>query len=188
MLNTGFAGILWKYVSRDISVDGFGLSSLFDSHVVAGSSQFLDDLNWANVSTFTPGDWMQPLPVGDLGGIGQADAMDLGALSGTASFADGATRTTISIEIMGDASVEEFETFTLNLSNSSPNLNLAMPQAIGAIANDDADAGDNLLTGAATDDVLAGLLGHAYRTDMPTPEIITRANALFAKLAWLSLP
>jgi len=61
---------------------------------------------------------------------------DYGAVSGTASIAAGATVTTVPIPIVGDALVEDDETFSLELSNPTNGV-LMTPSATVTIQDDD---------------------------------------------------
>jgi Ca2+-binding RTX toxin-like protein len=91
---------------------------------------------------------------------------DYTAISGTASFAAGATGTIVSVPIIGDTNVELDEIFTLNLSNAS-GANIAVASAIGTIINDDSGSiiyngtsGNDTFTGGAGDDQISGLDGN----------------------------
>ncbi len=59
--------------------------------------------------------------------------------SGTLVFADGESSQTIAVEVLGDAEVEEDETFYVELSNPV-DAELGKAQGVGTILNDDADA------------------------------------------------
>ncbi len=61
---------------------------------------------------------------------------DYVATNGTLTFAAGETSKTVSVTINGDTSVEDNETFFLNLSNAIGG-NIVKNQAIGTITNDD---------------------------------------------------
>jgi predicted extracellular nuclease len=61
---------------------------------------------------------------------------DYVAKSGTASIAEGASSTTIHVDVLGDTVVEPDETFLVELSNAT-GADLADPQAVGTIVNDD---------------------------------------------------
>ncbi|MEY2518221.1 MAG: large repetitive protein, partial [bacterium] len=64
---------------------------------------------------------------------------DYTAASGIATFAAGATTATISVTVIGDATVEPNETFTVTLSNPTGSLTLGSPSsATVTITNDDA--------------------------------------------------
>ena len=62
---------------------------------------------------------------------------DYQAASGTVSFAPGALTRTVSVNVLGDATVEPDETFALNLSGAV-GATLADGQAVGTIIDDDA--------------------------------------------------
>ena len=62
---------------------------------------------------------------------------DYAAASGTASFAPGATTTEVTVLVNGDAVSELDETFSVSLADAV-NATVAVAQAIGTIANDDA--------------------------------------------------
>ena len=65
-----------------------------------------------------------------------AAGSDYVAASGTATIAAGATSTTVGIAIIGDADVEQNESFTLTLSGAV-NATISDGTAIGTISNDD---------------------------------------------------
>ena len=73
---------------------------------------------------------------------GSAQAgVDFTATSGRASFAAGATTTTVSVPILGDTLDEVDETFTLQLSNPDSGINLADTSAVGTVLDDDPEPG-----------------------------------------------
>jgi hypothetical protein len=61
---------------------------------------------------------------------------DYQAASGTLTFAPGQTTRTIDVQVIGDATVEPDETFTVRLTNSS-GATISVPTATGTILNDD---------------------------------------------------
>jgi LmbE family N-acetylglucosaminyl deacetylase len=61
---------------------------------------------------------------------------DYTAVSGTLTFAPGATTQTVSVPILGDATYEDDETFTVNLS-AAQNATIASAQGLGTIQNDE---------------------------------------------------
>ena len=67
--------------------------------------------------------------------------MDFTATSGRASFAAGATTTTVSVPILGDTLDEVDETFTLQLSNPDSGINLVDTSAVGTVLDDDPEPG-----------------------------------------------
>ncbi len=68
-----------------------------------------------------------------------AAGSDYTAVSTSATFAPGATSTTVSVPIAGDTAVEPDETFVVNL-NSPVNATIADAQAVVTITNDDVAA------------------------------------------------
>jgi predicted outer membrane repeat protein len=62
---------------------------------------------------------------------------DYVATSGTLTFAPGVTSQTITVDVIGDTTVESNETFVVNLSNAS-GAGIAKAQATGTILDDDA--------------------------------------------------
>jgi hypothetical protein len=62
---------------------------------------------------------------------------DYQATSGTVTFAPGQTFHTIDVTVIGDATLEPDEAFTVNLSGPSPGVTLTTPSATGTIINDD---------------------------------------------------
>jgi Ca2+-binding RTX toxin-like protein len=76
----------------------------------------------------------------DTGGVGTNDITGLtgGSLSGTVSFAAGQTSATIRVPVIGDATVEEAEAFTVTLGQpSTGSVDFVRQQATGRILNDD---------------------------------------------------
>lgn len=70
--------------------------------------------------------------------LGTAGAFDItGPLSGTVSFADGATTATITVSVVGDIEVEANETLTVTLANPTGGAILGTAAATGTITNDD---------------------------------------------------
>ncbi len=64
---------------------------------------------------------------------------DYNSNSGVLTFESGETTKTISVEVRGDTSVEEDETFTVNLSNAS-NAAIVDSQGVGTIVDDDSSS------------------------------------------------
>jgi hypothetical protein len=62
---------------------------------------------------------------------------DYQTASGIVTFAPGQTSQTIGVAVIGDATLEPDETFTVNLSSPSPGVTLTTPSATGTIINDD---------------------------------------------------
>ena len=74
------------------------------------------------------------------GGPNSANAADFagGVLpSGTVTFAPGQTSQVIAVPVAGDFSIEADESFSVNLSNPSPGVNLLFQSKPGTILNDD---------------------------------------------------
>jgi hypothetical protein len=53
------------------------------------------------------------------------------------SFAPGVTTRSVTVQVVGDHAREPDETFSVNLSNPSPNAYIVDPQGLGTIVNDD---------------------------------------------------
>ncbi|MFN7715339.1 MAG: ELWxxDGT repeat protein, partial [Pseudanabaenaceae cyanobacterium] len=72
-------------------------------------------------------------------GANPVDANDFGGTlpTGTVSFAPGETSKTITINVSGDTTLENDESFTLTLSNNSANTSITTASAIGTIRDDD---------------------------------------------------
>lgn len=71
-----------------------------------------------------------------------ADGEDVvSTLSGTVTFADGATQAEITVEVAGDQKIEGDETFTVELVNPQGGVTLAAASATGTILDDDTPAG-----------------------------------------------
>jgi hypothetical protein len=62
---------------------------------------------------------------------------DYQSLSGTLTFSPGQTSKTVTVSAYGDTTVEQNETFNVNLSNASSNASIGDSQGIGTIINDD---------------------------------------------------
>ncbi len=84
--------------------------------------------------------------------------------SGTVTFGIGETSKVITIDVLGDTSVESTEGFTVALSSPSAGLVIGTPSATGSIINDDLSnvpsEGDDILTGTQNADTLTGLSGN----------------------------
>ena len=83
------------------------------------------------------------------------------ATDGTLEFAPGETEKTVTVEVVGDAEVEEDETFLVNLSLAS-NATIADDQGVGTIQNNEimGTNGDDILTGTDGDNLLIGRNGN----------------------------
>ena len=66
-----------------------------------------------------------------------AAGQDYVAASGTVSFAAGEVSKTVVVAVLGDTSVESDETFLVTLSSPGGGVELADPQGVGTIVNDD---------------------------------------------------
>lgn len=78
-----------------------------------------------------------PVTVGFSTAPGTAvEGTDYQSATGTVTFAAGETIKTVSVSIVGDAAIEDTETFTVNLANSS-GPEIAKNQGTGTILNDD---------------------------------------------------
>jgi hypothetical protein len=114
--------------------DGPPRIAVFDSNVIEGcegTSAMTFDVNLsqpqANIVT-----------VNFATANGSATAgSDYQAASGTVTFAPGSTSQEISITVIGDATLEPDETFTVNLSGPSSGVTPTTPSATGTILNDD---------------------------------------------------
>jgi Ca2+-binding RTX toxin-like protein len=92
-------------------------------------------------------------------GANPTTAADLsGTLTGVVTFAAGETVKTITINVVGDTTVEANETFAVTLSAPSAGMSLGTASAIETITNDDA-AGPNVIQGTALADSLLGTAG-----------------------------
>ena len=92
-------------------------------------------------------------------GANAADVNDLsGLLSGTLTFLVGETSKTVSINVLGDTTVEQDETFTVTLSGQTSGLTLGTATATATILNDDV-AGPNIVNGDDLDNSLLGTVG-----------------------------
>jgi hypothetical protein len=74
---------------------------------------------------------------------------DYAATSGTLTFAPGVTSRTITVNVVGDTTVEPNETFTVNLSNPS-SATIATATGTGTIVNDDVASGPTITIGDIT--------------------------------------
>ncbi|BAZ28864.1 Na-Ca exchanger/integrin-beta [Cylindrospermum sp. NIES-4074] len=95
---------------------------------------------------------------------------DYTATSGILTFSPGTTLLTINVPILGDTTVEENETFTVNLGNAN-GATIVTNQGTGTILNDDTVAGpvglnltgtsgNDTLTGGSGDDIISGREGN----------------------------
>ena len=69
---------------------------------------------------------------------------DYASASGVVTFTPGQTTQTITVNVVGDTTVEPNETFTVNLSSPSANATIAVATGTGTITNDDAVASVDL--------------------------------------------
>ncbi|HEY8380992.1 MAG TPA: Calx-beta domain-containing protein [Microvirga sp.] len=113
-----------------------------------------------------------------IGGNGQASLDDFlgangGVIAGQVEFVDGELSKEITIQVAGDAAVEDDDTFSVTLSNPV-GLTLSTAVAAGTIRNDDLPAGESLVV-AATSAVKA-----EGTADAPTEFVftVTRANGV----------
>ena len=91
-----------------------------------------------------------------------------GSLSGTVSFAAGETLKTITINVLGDTTVEADESFQVTLSSATPGISIGTAQASAVILNDDVlpinvingTAANNTLIGTTGVDLIDGLAGN----------------------------
>jgi hypothetical protein len=97
-------------------------------------------------------------------------ASDYAAASGTLTFAAGETSKPVTIAVSGDLTIEEAETFFLNLSNPS-NATIADGQGLGTIGNDDSPA---VRTGMLSIGNATVAEGNSGTTDISFT--VTRAN------------
>jgi hypothetical protein len=100
-----------------------------------------------------------------------AAGSDYTAVSGTASFAPGATTAQVTVLVAGDAVSELNETFTVSLANAA-NAAVAVSQATGTIVNDDAVpvvsiAGVSLSEGHAGTTAATFVLTLSAATELP---------------------
>jgi Ca2+-binding RTX toxin-like protein len=92
-------------------------------------------------------------------GANAADGNDLsGLLAGTLTFLVGETSKTVSINVLGDTTVEQDETFTVTLSGQTSGLTLGTATATATILNDDV-AGPNIVNGDDGNNSLPGTVG-----------------------------
>ncbi|MBP0006374.1 MAG: hypothetical protein J7642_22090 [Cyanobacteria bacterium SBC] len=76
------------------------------------------------------------------------EGVDYTATTGTATFAPGTVEQTVTVTVQGDGSIEDDETFSLELSNSSQAV-VSDDRGVGTIVNDDFDGpGVNMPSGA----------------------------------------
>lgn len=79
-----------------------------------------------------------------------AAGSDFTAASGTLTFAPGEVSKTVSVDVLGDTTVESNETFTLALSGASANARIATASAAGTIVNDDQQVARTLSIASVT--------------------------------------
>jgi uncharacterized repeat protein (TIGR01451 family) len=80
---------------------------------------------------------------------------DYATASGTATFAPNASSTTVTVDVVGDASLEPNETFIVQLSGAS-GATISDAQATGTILNDDVASADVGITKSGPATILAG--------------------------------
>jgi predicted extracellular nuclease len=100
----------------------------------SGTTPFTFTVTRANPSGPASVDWS----VTGLGGAGQASAADFsGATAGTLTFNGSETSQTITLNVVGDLTVEPNETFGVTLSNPTGGAVIGTASANGTIQNDD---------------------------------------------------
>jgi hypothetical protein len=105
-------------------------------------------------------------------GTATSDDFASGTLSGTVSFAAGETTRTLTVDVLGDTTVEGDETFTVQLS-SPVNATLGNATATGTILNDDATVTPTLNLAATNASRVEGNSG----TTTPFTFTVTRSDA-----------
>ena len=133
-INTGqaFAGVVTPSAGTLNIADAATVEGNAGTHDIVFSVARADGSAGAVSAT-----WTVTLP----GGASGADAGDLAGgltLTGTVSFADGATTAEIRLPVQGDVAFEANETFSVSLSNAQGGVTLSDAVAVGTITNDDA--------------------------------------------------
>jgi Ca2+-binding RTX toxin-like protein len=98
-------------------------------------------------------------------GVTAADFAGGALPTGTVSFAAGETSTTITVNVLGDSTIEPDEGFTVTLSTPSAGTTITTATATGTIHNDDVPGligtdGADTLNGTADNETIAGLGGN----------------------------
>ena len=113
-------------------------------------------------------------------GSNPANATDfVGGLlpSGTVSFAVGETSKVITVNVLGDTTVEPNENFTVTLSNATNGAIITTATATGTINNDDfiGTSGPDTLVGTSGADAMTGLAGNDTYTVNDAGDLVIEA-------------
>ncbi|NCR19167.1 MAG: hyalin, partial [Microcystis aeruginosa LL13-03] len=97
--------------------------------------------------------------------------------SGTVSFAAGETSKVITVNVLGDTTVEPNENFTVTLSNATNGATITTATATGTIQNDDfiGTSGSDTLAGTSGADALTGLAGNDTYTVNNAGDLVIEA-------------
>src|SRR6478735_2496848 len=133
---SGFAG--WTPTCRGPTPGTLGIADASVAEGNAGTSAIVFTVSRTGGSDgAVSATWTAALP----GGAGGADSSDFAAgqvLTGTVTFASGATSATVVLDVAGDTTFEPSETFTVTLSAPTGGAALGDASATGTITNDDA--------------------------------------------------
>jgi ELWxxDGT repeat protein len=113
-------------------------------------------------------------------GSNPANATDfVGGLlpSGTVSFAVGETSKVITVNVLGDTTVEPNENFTVTLSNATNGATITTATATGTINNDDfiGTSGSDTIAGTSAADAITGLAGNDIYTVNNAGDLVIEA-------------
>ena len=113
-------------------------------------------------------------------GTNPANATDfVGGLlpSGVVSFAAGETSKVITVNVLGDTTVEPNENFTVTLSNATNGATITTATATGTINNDDfiGTSGPDTLAGTSGADAMTGLAGNDTYTVNDAGDLVIEA-------------
>ena len=120
--NEGVTGLFNIGALDSVKAEGNTGTTAFTFTVSRDASAGSASVNWA---------------LNGLGGVGQANAADFAATSGTVSFADGESSKTLTVLVNGDLNHEANETFGVLLQNPSATYGIGTALAAGTIQNDD---------------------------------------------------
>ncbi len=178
-------------INNDDAVPAISVGDVTIVEGNAGTSNMVFTLTLSNPSA-------QAVSVNYATAAGTATAgSDYASLTGTATFAPGATTALVSIVINGDTAIEVNETLSLNLS-SAVNATIATASVTGTITNDDfgglnvifgttasetitgtgaadliyGSSGDDVVNGMAANDVLFGEAGNDMLRGGPGNDVI----------------
>jgi hypothetical protein len=95
---------------------------------------------------------------------------DYAASTGTVTFAPGDTSQPVTVQVNGDTTVENNETFNLNLANATGNATIADAQGIGRVVSDDRRAASISLDDVTATETDSGETAFRFTASLDTPQ------------------